>query len=124
MRLSSLKQHVLAAFLWRLIYWNDKTIMCFIWFYSIHNYLGHLGCEIMFHEVFRITETFLYILQRRMSAVITGIAHRLLLFNMCWTDNKEISHTSRQRYCRDMCKISLWSAEYVMNKIITKFHWI
>ena len=29
-----------------------------------------------------------------------------------------------QLHCRDVCKIALWSAEYVINNSITKFHWI
>ena len=40
------------------------------------------------------------------------------------TDHNEILHTSRQCYCRDVCKMSLWSAKYVMNKSIAKCHWI
>ena len=27
-------------------------------------------------------------------------------------------------YCRDVCKMSLWSGEYIMNKSIAKFNWI
>ena len=49
---------------------------------------------------------------------------QVLLFKMHSTDHNEILHTSLQCYCRDVCKILLWSAEYVMNKSITKFHWI
>ena len=37
-------------------------------------------------------------------------------------DHNEILHTARQCYYLDMRKL-LWSAEYVMNKSITKFHW-
>ena len=48
----------------------------------------------------------------------------VLWFKICLTDHNEILHKSRQCYCRDMCKISLWSAEYVMNKSITNFQWI
>ena len=44
----------------------------------------------------------------------------VLWFKMCWTDNNEILHTSRQCYCRDVCKILLWSVEYIMNNIIAK----
>ena len=36
----------------------------------------------------------------------------------------EILHTARQCYCRDMCKISFRSTEYIMSKSITQFHWI
>ena len=43
---------------------------------------------------------------------------------MCPTDHNEILHMSRQCYCRGMCKISLWSDEYAMNKSITKVHLI
>ena len=31
------------------------------------------------------------------------------------TDHNEILHTSRQCYCRDVCKISLWSVEQILN---------
>ena len=48
----------------------------------------------------------------------------ILWFKMFSTDHNEILHMSRQCNCRDVCKISLWSAEYIMNKTITKFHWI
>ena len=43
---------------------------------------------------------------------------------MCSTDHNKILHMSQQYYCHDMCKISLWLAKYVMNKSISKFHWI
>ena len=39
-------------------------------------------------------------------------------------DRNRILHTSWQCSCRDVCKISLWLAEYLMNKTITKFHCI
>ena len=45
-------------------------------------------------------------------------------FRTCSTDHNEILHMSRQRDYRDGCKMSLWSAKYVMKKTITKFHWI
>ena len=45
-------------------------------------------------------------------------------FKTCSTNHKEILHTSRQLHCCDVCKILLWLAEHVMNKSITKFHWI
>ena len=48
----------------------------------------------------------------------------MLWFKICFTDHNEILLTSRQYYCHDVCKISLWSAECVMNKSIVKFHWI
>ena len=50
--------------------------------------------------------------------------YAVLWFKMYSADHNGILHTSRQCNCRDVCKISLWSAEYVMNKTITKFHWI
>ena len=40
------------------------------------------------------------------------------------TDHNEMLHISRQCYCHDVCKILLWLVEYVLNKSITKFHWI
>ena len=43
---------------------------------------------------------------------------------MCSADHNEILHTPRQCYCRDMFKILLWSAEYVMKESIRNFHWI
>ena len=42
----------------------------------------------------------------------------------CANPSFEILHMSRYSYCRDVCRIYLWSAEYVMNDNITKFHWI
>ena len=30
-------------------------------------------------------------------------------------DHNDILHTSRQCHCRDVCKISLWSVEYIRN---------
>ena len=48
----------------------------------------------------------------------------VLWFEICSTDLKEILHTPRQLHCRDVCKFSLWSAENIMNKAITSFHWI
>ena len=35
----------------------------------------------------------------------------VLWFKMCSTGQNKILHTSRQCYCRDVCKISLWSVE-------------
>ena len=43
---------------------------------------------------------------------------------MCLTDSDNILHMSLQCYCGDLCAISLWFAEYIMNKGITKFDWI
>ena len=48
----------------------------------------------------------------------------VLWFEMFSTDHNEILHMSRQCYCHDVCKILLWWVEYVLNKSITKFHWI
>ena len=48
----------------------------------------------------------------------------VLWFEICSADHSDIFPTSRQCYCRDVCKISLRSAEYVMSKSIAKFHWI
>ena len=31
------------------------------------------------------------------------------------TDHNEILHTSRQCHCRDVCKISLWSVEHILD---------
>ena len=42
---------------------------------------------------------------------------------MCATNHSEILHMPRQLHCYDVCKILLWSAEYVINKSITKFHY-
>ena len=48
----------------------------------------------------------------------------VLWFKMWWNDHDEILRKSRQCYCRGVYKRSLWSAEYVMNKSIAKYHWI
>ena len=40
----------------------------------------------------------------------------VLWLKTCPTDHNEIMHSSRQCYSCDICKISLWSAKYVMNK--------
>ena len=37
------------------------------------------------------------------------------------TDHKEILHTSRQLHCRDVCEISLWSVENILNQSTAKF---
>ena len=39
----------------------------------------------------------------------------VLQFKKYTTDHNEIVHTSRQCNCRDVCKISLWSVEYISN---------
>ena len=39
----------------------------------------------------------------------------MLWFKMSSNNQNEISHTSRQCNCRDMCKILLWSVEYILN---------
>ena len=48
----------------------------------------------------------------------------VLWFKMCSTNHNEVLHMPHQYYCRDVCKISLWSAEYAMNPCIAKFNWI
>ena len=45
-------------------------------------------------------------------------------FKMCSTDHNKILQTPWQCDYRNVYKISVRSAEYVMNKSITKFHWI
>ena len=40
---------------------------------------------------------------------------------MCLTDHNEILRTSRQLHSRDMCKISLWSVEYILNQSTSIF---
>ena len=45
----------------------------------------------------------------------------VLWFEIWSTDHNKILHTSWHCYCRDMCKISLWSVEYVTNHSITNF---
>ena len=37
-------------------------------------------------------------------------------------DHNDILHTSRQCHCRDVCKISLWSVEYIWNYSVLNFH--
>ena len=39
----------------------------------------------------------------------------MLWYKMYSTDHNEILHTSRQCYCRDVCKIKLWSVEQMLN---------
>ena len=48
----------------------------------------------------------------------------MLWLKICSTDHNEILPTSWQCYCHAVCKILFWLAEYIMNKSITKFHWI
>ena len=43
---------------------------------------------------------------------------------MCTADHNKILHMSWPCHCCDVCKSSLWSAEYVMNKSIANLHWI
>ena len=40
----------------------------------------------------------------------------MLYFKTDSTDHSEILHTSRQLHCHDVCKISLWSAENILNQ--------
>ena len=40
----------------------------------------------------------------------------VLWFKMCSVDHNEILHKSRQCFCRNKCKILLWSAECITNK--------
>ena len=42
-------------------------------------------------------------------------------FKICFTNHKKILHTSRQLHYRDVCKISLWSVEYILNKSTAHF---
>ena len=37
-------------------------------------------------------------------------------------DHNDILRTSRQCHCRDVCKISLWSVEYIRNYSVLNFH--
>ena len=45
----------------------------------------------------------------------------MLLFITYSADHNEILHMSRQFYCRDMCKISLWSVEHILNHSTPNF---
>ena len=40
---------------------------------------------------------------------------------MCSTDNNIILHTARQLHCHDMCKISLWLDEHILNQSTSNF---
>ena len=42
-------------------------------------------------------------------------------FKIYLIDHNEILHTSRQLHCRDVCKISLWSAKYILNQSTANF---
>ena len=48
----------------------------------------------------------------------------VLWFKKCSAEHNKMLHTSRQCYCRDVCKILLWSVDQTLNHSITKFHWI
>ena len=39
----------------------------------------------------------------------------MLWFKVYSTDHNEILRTSQQLHCRDVCKISLWLVEYILN---------
>ena len=39
----------------------------------------------------------------------------MLWYKMYSTDHNEILYTSRQCNCRDVCKISMWSLEHILN---------
>ena len=45
----------------------------------------------------------------------------MLWFQMYPTNHNEILHTSRQLHCRDMCQISLWLVEHILNSNILNF---
>ena len=42
-------------------------------------------------------------------------------FKMSFTDHNEILHMSQQLHCCDVCKILLWSVEYILSQITAKF---
>ena len=46
----------------------------------------------------------------------------MLLFITCSADHNEILHTSQQWHCRDMCKISLWLDDPVLNQSTRNFY--
>ena len=46
------------------------------------------------------------------------------LFIIYWANHNEILHASRPKNCCDMCKISLWSVEHILNKSTTNCDWI
>ena len=41
--------------------------------------------------------------------------YAVIWFKIYSNDHNEILHTSRQLHCRDVCKISLWSIEPILN---------
>ena len=45
----------------------------------------------------------------------------MLWFEIYSTDHNEILHTSRQLYCRDVWKISLWSVQHILNQSTPNF---
>ena len=45
----------------------------------------------------------------------------VLQFKIYVTDHNKILHTSRQCNCRDVCKISLWSVECILNQSPANF---
>ena len=45
----------------------------------------------------------------------------VLQFRIYLPDHNEILHTSWQLHCHDMCKISLWSVEYILNQGTANF---
>ena len=40
---------------------------------------------------------------------------------MCSADHNNILHMSRQRNCRDVRKISIWSVKYIINQSTPNF---
>ena len=45
----------------------------------------------------------------------------MFLFIIYSANRNEILHTSRQKHCRDMCKILLWLFEYILNQCNANF---
>ena len=45
----------------------------------------------------------------------------VLWFKICSNNHNEISHTSRQCNCRDVCKILMWSVKHILNKSTRNF---
>ena len=45
----------------------------------------------------------------------------VLWFKIYLTNHNGILHTSQQLHCRDVCTISLWSLEYILNQNTTNF---
>ena len=92
------------------------TVLWWLWY----GYLGNHMVVMVFHCV----HVWFWIIVLAPIKLKIWWKFAVLWFKICLTDHNEILHKSRQCYCRDMCKISLWSAEYVMNKSITNFQWI